>query len=80
ATDKAAADNFNKVFKRLAEIGAEADFDYNGELARSVDHLNFEQWLAKEFGDVHKHLLEYFQLYGWSSFCGSTDELSAYQY
>lgn len=80
ATDKAAADNFNKVFKRLAEIGAEADFDYNGELAKSVDHLNFEQWLTKEFGDVHKHLLEYFQLYGWSSFCGSTDELSAYQY
>lgn len=80
ATDKAATEQFKKVFTRLAEIGAEADFDYNGELARTVDHLTFEQWLKKEFGDVHPHLLEYFQLYGWSSFCGSTDELSAYQY
>nr|BFD60326.1 hypothetical protein CKG001_24330 [Bdellovibrio sp. CKG001] len=80
ATDKAASEQFKKIFTRLAEIGAEADFDYNGELARTVDHLTFEQWLKKEFGDVHPHLLEYFQLYGWSSFCGSTDELSAYQY
>ncbi len=39
-----------------------------------------DEWVEKEFGDLHPHIKEYLQLYAWSSFCGSTDELSAYQY
>lgn len=80
ATDPAAEQQFSKIFKRLQEIGNDLDFSFAGNEVQSLDKISFEQWLSREFGEVHPHLLEYFQLYGWSSFCGSTDELSAYQY
>jgi len=80
ATDPAAQEQFAKIFKRLNEIGNDLNFSFAGSEIQSLDNLTFEQWLVREFGEIHPHLQEYFQLYGWSSFCGSTDELSAYQY
>jgi protoporphyrinogen oxidase len=43
------------------------------------DSMTFEQWLRTEFGTLHPHVEEYLQLYSWSSFCGSLDEISAAQ-
>lgn len=71
---------FKKVHDRFVEIANSADFSYEGSLAKSTDSLSAEQWLQNEFGDVHPHIKEYLQLYGWSSFCGSLNELSAFQY
>jgi protoporphyrinogen oxidase len=44
-----------------------------------LDSLSFEEWMTKQWGTVHPHIREYFQLYCWSSFGGSIDELSAAQ-
>ncbi len=43
------------------------------------DAMNFKQWLSEEFGEIHPHIEEYLQLYAWSSFCGSLNEISAAQ-
>lgn len=80
ATASGAQDDFKKFHKRLVEIYNEADFSFEGDFAKTHDKLTVDEWVAKEFGDLHPHLLEYLQLYGWSSFCGSTEELSAFQY
>ncbi|WP_374029971.1 flavin monoamine oxidase family protein [Bdellovibrio bacteriovorus] len=72
--------DFKKLHKRLVEIYNEADFSFEGDFAKEYDKLTVDEWITKEFGDLHPHLREYMQLYGWSSFCGSTDELSAFQY
>lgn len=45
----------------------------------SLDKLSFSEWLQQSHGNVHPHILEYFQLYCWSSFGGSMDEISAAQ-
>lgn len=71
---------FQKVAARLKEIGEKEDLEFGGELCRRLDGVSFQEWLQTEFGDLHPQLLEFFQLYGWSSFCGSIDELSAFQY
>lgn len=71
---------FKKVAARLKEIGENEDLEFGGDLCRRLDGLSFQEWLQAEFGDLHPQLLEFFQLYGWSSFCGSIDELSAFQY
>ncbi len=77
ATDRSAKADFDRVFKRISEMGNDASIEAN---MNALDAMTFDAWLEKEFGTVHPHLREYFQLYGWSSFCGSTDELSAYQF
>lgn len=71
---------FKKVHDRFVEMAQSADFSYEGELAKNADSISAEAWLTNEFGDLHPHIKEYLQLYGWSSFCGSLDELSAFQY
>jgi hypothetical protein len=45
----------------------------------ALDKLSFWDWLQATFGQIHPHILEYFQLYCWSSFGASIDELSAAQ-
>jgi len=75
-----AKEDFRKFHKRMKEIFNEADFSFDGDFAKTTDTLTMEEWVAKEFGSMHPHVMEYLQLYGWSSFCGSTDELSAFQY
>ncbi|XGC79919.1 flavin monoamine oxidase family protein [Bdellovibrio bacteriovorus] len=80
ATAPGSEADFKKLHKRLVEIYNEADFSFEGDFAKEYDQLTVDQWVEKEFGDLHPHLKEYMQLYGWSSFCGSTEELSAFQY
>jgi hypothetical protein len=87
ASDPARALEFIKVEKELRRIFEEAfpDVPWNvhskiteAEFNR-LDSISFEKWLAQTFGDVHPHIMEYFQLYCWSSFNASLDELSAAQ-
>ena len=73
ATDTEAKPHFEKVFRRLEQLSGKVPED------PQLDAMSFVDWLKKEFGDVHPHLLEYFQLYCWSSFCASIEEISAAQ-
>lgn len=43
------------------------------------DGISFEQWLNQEFPTLPVAVKEYLQLYAWSSFGASLEELSAYQ-
>ena len=79
-TSNASQAQFKQIFNRLHQVLNELDFDFSGDAARELDTITFDQWLNQEFGEIHEHIREYFQLYGWSSFCASTDELSAFQY
>lgn len=80
ATAPGSAGMFKKFHQRLSEIYQDSDWSFTGAFAREYDQLTVDEWLQKEFGDVHPHIREYLQLYGWSSFCASTYELSAFQY
>lgn len=80
ATEPKAQAQFEKVVARLKDIYQNGDLEFNGELCKQWDSWTFAQWLENEFGELHPHLMEYFQLYGWSSFCASIDELSAFQF
>jgi hypothetical protein len=65
----------------MIEIYNDAEFDVEKSAwAKETDRLTMEEWIQKEFGSLHPHVMEYLQLYGWSSFCGSLDELSALQF
>lgn len=86
-TDPARAQEFVKVDQELRRIYNEAypDIPWTNESSISydeylyLDSISFEQWLESKFGKVHPHIAEYFQLYCWSSFNGSIEELSALQ-
>lgn len=80
ASDPSSQQDFIKFHNRLREIYNEADLGYESGFARENDGISAEDWLQKEFGDIHPHIKEYMQLYAWSSFCGSIDELSAFQF
>lgn len=86
-TDPARAQDFIAVDEELRRIYNDAypDIPWTTESAISkeeylyLDSITFEEWLQKKFGKVHPHIAEYFQLYCWSSFNGSIEELSALQ-
>jgi protoporphyrinogen oxidase len=86
-TDPSRAQEFIKVDNELRRIYNDAypDIPWTKESAISyeeylnLDSITFEQWLKLKFGVVHPHIAEYFQLYCWSSFNGSIEELSALQ-
>lgn len=86
-TDPKNADQFIKVDNELRRIYDESypDIPWTTDSAMSkeeylyLDTITFEKWLQDKFGKVHPHVLEYFQLYCWSSFNGSIEELSALQ-
>ncbi len=81
ASDPARAQEFKDFHARMLDIYNNADFDVEtSEWAQANDRITMEEWLNKEFPKLHPHIMEYLQLYGWSSFCGSLDELSALQY
>lgn len=82
-TDPARAAEFIHVRKRLQEVydhdlpelplwdmSARAHWD-------NYDRMSFADWLHREFGDVHPHIMELITLYFWSSFNGSPAEISA---
>ena len=88
ATDPAHADQFKKVAAELIRIRdhayPEIPATKNSLISRTalnaLDKQTFEEWLQTKFGDkIHPHILEYFQLYAWSSLGGSINELSAAQ-
>ena len=86
-TDSTKAQQFVQVFNKLKDINENTypDIPWSADSAMSrkdlaeLDSITFEQWLAREFGEVHPHIKEYFQLYAWSSMVGSIDEISAAQ-
>lgn len=86
-TDPKNAQEFIKVDTELRRIYEEAypDIPWTSDSAITkeeylyLDSITFEKWLELKFGKVHPHVLEYFQLYCWSSFNGSIEELSALQ-
>ncbi len=47
---------------------------------QALDAMTAEKWLKTFFPQIHPHIVEYFQLYCWSSFGGSLDEISAAQF
>lgn len=82
-SDPARAQEFIRVKKRLDEI-------YENELPDlplwspqershwdSLDRLSFADWLHREFGSLHPHVLEFITLYCWSSYSAPPTEISA---
>lgn len=84
-TDETARAQFQEIFQELnswvndPEKNKLLSFDANSPAAHRLDSLTFEAWLKERFGSVHPRIREYFQLYGWSSFLTSMDEISAQQ-
>lgn len=87
ASDPENAEQFIRVEEEMRRIYNDAypDIPWIEDSAISFDELcrldamSFDKWLTETFGEVHPHILEYFQAYCWSSFGGSIDELSAAQ-
>lgn len=46
----------------------------------ALDNTSAEAWLKQKFPSLHPHVKEFFQVYCWSSFGGSLDEISAAQF
>lgn len=75
-----------RVQDKLREVSETAfpdiPFDEDEAKARAVrelDQISLETWLRRELGAIDPIALEYIQLYCWSSFNGSIDEISAAQ-
>ena len=69
---KVLADNFPSVpFDSKESLGREAWL--------ALDRTSAEEWLNAQ-GNLHPHVHEYFQLYAWSAFGGSLEEISAAQF
>lgn len=64
---------------KYPDIPATEDSQLTRDELNTLDNISFENWLKQTLGNVHPHILEYFQLYCWSSFSGSIDELSTAQ-
>lgn len=72
--DKAAT---KKVFDKLVEVRDNWDLDPKSAQGQALNKISFEQWLSRELPDCPTAVKEYFQLYCWSSFCASLDEIAA---
>ncbi|MBC7466323.1 MAG: NAD(P)-binding protein [Bdellovibrio sp.] len=87
STDPKRADEFIAVANEIKRIyeNEYPDIPFNPEGAVSFaqwkewDQISFQDWLLQKWPNLHPHILEFFQLYGWSSFNGSIDELSTTQ-
>lgn len=88
-TDAAAKAQFEKLNALLTDIlenkypdiPATEDSQLTRDELNALDSISFEQWLNENLGpQVHPHIKEFFQLYAWSSFSGSIEELSAAQF
>lgn len=85
ATDPSNAGEFIRVRRKLTEI-FENDYPEipvfpgmkRGNL-NALDSISLQDWMKKQFGNLHPHIEEYFHQYCWSSFCSSYSELSAAQ-
>ena len=87
-TDQAAKASILKITKELLRIKLHAypqiPFEEGKGLSledfKALDHEMADHWLTRNFPDLHPHVKEYFQLYGWSAFGGSLEEISAAQF
>lgn len=84
-TDENARAQFQEIFQELnswvkdPEKNKLLSFDASSTESHRLDSITFEKWLKERFGTIHPRIQEYFQLYGWSSFLTSMDEISAQQ-
>jgi protoporphyrinogen oxidase len=85
-SDVAAKQEFLKIHDELKNILEnnypeipESEDMANQKMMNELDQITFADWLKFKWGEVHPHIKEYFQLYCWSSFGGSIDEISAAQ-
>lgn len=77
---KAAAEKFKDVWDNYyPEIPCWDDSSSGRSNFNSLDTISFTNWLKRELGEVHPHVMEYITLYCWSSFSASPDEISAAQ-
>lgn len=82
---RASAEAVEKEFNRIVEHSFPSiPFDEKSGMSRDelnrMDSMTADAWLREKFPDLHPALGEYFQLYGWSSFGASLQELSAAQF
>jgi protoporphyrinogen oxidase len=87
-TDPAALDSAKRVGDELKRIYDEAYPEIpwkegdplSLEALHAWDKKNAKDWLREVDPNIHPHVEEYFQLYCWSSFGASLEELSAAQF
>ena len=87
-TDPVAKISILKITKELLRIKNEAypqiPFEEGKGLSfadfKGLDHEIALHWLDRNFPELHPHVKEYFQLYCWSAFGGSLEEISAAQF
>lgn len=82
---RASAEMVEKEFNRIVENAFPSiPFDEKSGMTRDelhrMDAMTAHAWLAEKFPQLHPAIGEYFQLYGWSSFGASLQELSAAQF
>ncbi len=86
-TDPNRANDFKNAKELLADIYEnklpELPIWNSSASARSylngLDRISFTNFLKRELGQIHPHVMEMITLYCWSSFSGSPDEISAAQ-
>jgi hypothetical protein len=87
ATDPGAAADFQRVFqvfknildKQYPSVPYSRETGLPPDVFKAWDQVDFRTWMTKNLGKVHPHIEEYLQLYAWSSFGGSLNEISAAQ-
>jgi 2-polyprenyl-6-methoxyphenol hydroxylase-like FAD-dependent oxidoreductase len=87
-TDLSLKVEFQKVVEKLTAVNEAAypsiPWDKESAVSKAellaLDASTAAHWLETNFPDLHPHIHEYFQLYCWSSFGGSLEELSAAQF
>lgn len=77
---KAASEKFKDVWDNYyPELPCWDDSSSGRANFNSLDTISFTNWLKRELGDIHPHIMEFVTLYCWSSFSASPDEISAAQ-
>jgi hypothetical protein len=82
-SDPSKAADFVHVKKRLDEIYEAGTPDLpvwdmsNRHKWDELDRISFAEWIHREFGTVHPHIMEHITLYCWSSFSASPADISA---
>ncbi|HVK60569.1 MAG TPA: NAD(P)-binding protein [Bdellovibrionales bacterium] len=78
--------DFDRVKAKFTEIYNESypeiplsDDSEEAARVRELDKITFKVWLEREFGTIDPLILEFIQIYCWSSFNASIDEISAAQ-
>lgn len=72
--------HFRAVHAHLLKIGTESYPELPLSKAQeSWDRISFDAWLSSTFPSLHPQIQEFLELYCWSSFAGTCDEISAYQ-